>query len=262
MMAGRYSLIRYIADPARGEAFNIGIIVWTEADFQLSIDEWASRRAVRENPLLAKDALQGLESSIAARIRRSGGFSGEKLLASIQNHMWFPIVIADPEYVAVSNGADPASSIRATVDRLMDRMVRRRTVPAAEQHVNEAQLLETKLWPLISRGVVKKNYEIEGSKSKYTRQVDFFANGDSAVGLDVLQLKPTQRTLREFIDAEAFKIEDLRYRVAHYIVLSEALKSAREKDIAYARHIIESVAGKLVLDTADAAQMMEGSIVR
>ena len=66
MNRGHYSVIRCIPDPARGETFNVGILVWNGAGYRLSIDPNAAKRAARENPLFARDALHGLESAVRA----------------------------------------------------------------------------------------------------------------------------------------------------------------------------------------------------
>ena len=52
MTEGHYAVIKYIADPGRSEALNIGILVWTNHTVRLSIDERAITRVVRENPQL------------------------------------------------------------------------------------------------------------------------------------------------------------------------------------------------------------------
>ncbi|MBL8796364.1 MAG: hypothetical protein JNM56_20870 [Planctomycetia bacterium] len=261
MIHGKYSLVRYISDPARGEAFNVGIITWVQNVYHVAIDREASRRAVKENPLLAKDSLRDLEAIIHSRLRRLTAFSDEGFLNLRNNHNWFPVLIADPEYVELASEKDVFQSLQGVADRLMDRMVRLRKVVTSRTILPDVKLeLKDSLWPLIRKGSVLPNYTITGKRTGRNRQVDYFANGDAAIGLDILQTKSNQRHLRVMIDAEAYKIEDLSHQIKKHVVLSETLKDAKADDVDFANSVIESAGGKLVLSTAEALEIMQSAI--
>ena len=54
MTPATYSVIRYIADPARNEPLNMGILAWNEIDIELKIHSEAVARIIRSHPHLLK----------------------------------------------------------------------------------------------------------------------------------------------------------------------------------------------------------------
>lgn len=75
MTPALYAVIRYIPDPARNEALNVGIVAWSEASCRLRIDDEAVARVVRENPHLEREALLYLEASLRDQLSTDDPFS-------------------------------------------------------------------------------------------------------------------------------------------------------------------------------------------
>jgi hypothetical protein len=83
MIEAQYSVIRYMADPARGERLNLGVLLWTEGAYRLAVDPSAAERVIRENPRLDVLRAKRLESgSVESLIAKRASPSILQSLAS------------------------------------------------------------------------------------------------------------------------------------------------------------------------------------
>ena len=126
------------------------------------------------------------------------------------NQPGIPFVLAEPCSVGIPDSGIDA--MEATLQRLLDRVVRPMTVEAVTARAPEAPLLAA-LDPLIQRGKVIQGRRFQGGLTRQRRPVDFFAEADDekGVALDVLNFeKKSEESMGERADAEAFKILDLK----------------------------------------------------
>ena len=259
MSDASYSLIQYIPDPARSEALNVGIIVWSGVGYALRIDELAVARVVRENPQLERDALLYLGPFLEKQLLRSDtkGDPTARLLDYIHEHGGYPVRVSEPRFAAARD--ETPESIADLLDQLITRIVR----PRRRAHGGSAQpvqILERELRPWLRAGSVQRSYFIQESRSGVGRHVDFFVNSKRNLALDVLKLS-LQRAdqIRMRADAEAFKIWDLldSSQVKEYAVycdfpLQDALAEARNG----ASAVIESAGGRVVSDFEEARDVL------
>jgi hypothetical protein len=210
MKPAHYSVIKYIADPARGEALNIGIIVWDENGFRLRVDGEAAARVIRDHPWLARDALHAVAPHLLERIESAAEVSetpADAVRTIIERQKGYPILLSDPRETTILT--DKGQGLEDTLDRLVARLAtpRRRGGGGGP---TPFQLVERELRPLIRRHVVQPHWTYHGSHSGVPRTVDFYANSMAHVALDTARLAITSADevlLRA--DAEAHKIEDI-----------------------------------------------------
>src|SRR5438046_2208117 len=123
MKPALYSVIRYIADPARGEALNVGILLWDSHRCHLSIDDAAVARVIRENPCLAPDALEYLASFLGEAFRTAPP-SEEAFASALWQLSAFPLVLTEPRFTTLAG--DKPNDAKTTLERLVKRVVRPR----------------------------------------------------------------------------------------------------------------------------------------
>ena len=138
MTPANYLVIKYNADPARGEEFNVGIIVWTPNGYSVAIDQEAVGRVVRENPHLERDALLFVEPTVRQTLKRTvPPFSSEGVLRVIKEQSGFPIHFTEARHTTLES--DSEVGIPASMDRLMNRVVRPRRRTGGGRAVSERQ---------------------------------------------------------------------------------------------------------------------------
>ncbi len=128
MTPTHYSLIRYIGDLARGEALNVGIVAWTADQCELRLDPGALARVIRENPHLAPDALNSLEARLQRRLAGPVPEPDAELPRRLSDRRGFPVVLTEARASQVRDG----ETLRQTVDRLLEHLVRPRTRAAPD----------------------------------------------------------------------------------------------------------------------------------
>jgi len=287
MKPAHYILVRYAADLARGEALNVGIIVWDESGYRMRVDDDAVARVLWENPHLESDALSYLEPYLRAK------FDGIKLMdeASVQrildNQQIYTLILSESRYTTVSDSSnDEISALDATLGRLISAIVHpRRPLPNANAIVDVHQIksprsfgseevpaieeardkIEQVVVRLVGKDIVKHNYSLATSKSGRLRTVDFYANHGANLALDVVRLSYKQKAkILEKADAEAYKVvdimalHDLRYIVYCEFSQDEAFRSVNND----ARQVIESAGAKVVQSVAEAHEAVSSAVTR
>jgi hypothetical protein len=259
MRSAHYSVIRYIPDPARNEALNVGILLWDGADSRLRIDAEAVQRVIRENPRLATHGLDVLETMLRDALAL-GTFDEKRLLKSLDAHTGFPVSFTEPRFTMLPD--DQPAPLDVNLERLIKRVVRprRRTGGGG---VTAAQFLERQLRPLIQRNAVDQNHVFQASKTGVARRVHFFANSGTNPALDTLRLDLQKAAaIMERADAEAFKVEDvLAMNRIEFMVYCDFSSSPYLRDATQsARRIITSAGAKVITDLVSAAQTIEAAV--
>ena len=254
MSEARYSVIRYMPDPGRGENLNIGILLWeeTSAEYRLRFDQRAIDRVVRENPHLERDSLLYIEPMLSEQLSSAVAPATGRIKIILDEQGGFPLNLSEPRFTSVDEDEE---GMDTTVERLIKRVVRpRRRFAPAQRPIDE---MARRLKPLLDDQAISRDYVFGGTKTGVHRSADFFANSGANVALDVVRLalkKADEIRLRA--DAEANKVFDVlegESPVRDYVVYCQ-LNSAREfaginQD---ARAIIEDRGARVLTDLGDA----------
>jgi hypothetical protein len=261
MTDARYSVIRYMPDPGRGENLNIGILLWEEesAEFRLRFDQKAIDRVVKENPHLERDSLLYIEPMLHERLS-SAVAPVTARIKGLFEHQGFPLNFTDPRFTTILEDDD---GLDDTITRLVDRVVhpRRRWGKTTQRPIEQ---MERRIKPLLDSQKVSRDYILPATRTGVRRSADFFANSGANVALDVvkLALKEADR-IRERADAEAFKIADVlngSSGVNSYFVYCQVhtdQEFAGTNDDA--RTIIEGQGARVLTDMDEAAEVLENA---
>jgi hypothetical protein len=262
MSEARYSVIRYIPDPGRGERLNIGILLWDEesAEYRLEIEQKAIERVIRENPRLASDSLFYIAPMLNEQLSSAVTPTTARIKSILGKRTGFPLDISEPRLTTISADED---GLDMTLDRLVKRIVRpkRRGGP---RHPKPADLVATKLKPLIQSQAVSRGYPLSATKSGVPRYADFFANSGANVALDVVQLAVTKADeIRLRADAEANKVSDIlsgKAGVNDYLVYCQVTDD-RQLSNTYgdARTVIEAQGARVLTDLDDAVSAISNA---
>lgn len=256
MIPGTYSVIRYIADPGRNEALNVGILAWRNGKYQVHINQEAVDRVVSDNPFLAREALAGIEPSLLRELDTAKLRSDESIQTFLTQQKGFPLSFSEPRFTTLSD--ETPIAFEETLERLIDRVVRPKRRYSGGG-VSPVEQLTRLLRPLIASHVVKTEHPFESTKTGRTRTVSFFRNSSTNVALDVARLgvKKSDDILFR-ADAEAFKSEDILERngirmVVYCHFLDDAKLASTQKE---ARRVIESAGAKTVTSLEEAAKLV------
>jgi hypothetical protein len=262
MSEAQYSIIRCVPDPARGELFNVGVIVWSDTNFRVAVDQVAARRAARQCPGLARDAFRSLQQYLESRLGRIATFGPDRMRDFIDNQAGLPFALGEPLNTRLDrNQNDPVADV---LQKLMDRLVSpQASLDDALPAMQEIPPLEARLAPLLRNGRIQKDYEIRGGRSGLNRHIDYFANSAANVGMDLLALdRGGDETLLSKTDAEAYKIVDVlnsQKVKGYYICCSFKSDSKHEGINEDLKGILESAGGKIITNIDDAASRMEAA---
>ncbi len=253
---GSYSVIRYVPDPGRGESLNVGILLWDGQDFRLDVDDKAIERVIRENPLLARDALLYVEPSLHDRLSSGEGSVPDRVESMLASQRGFPIELTEPRFTTLEREGE----YDATLQRLTKRIVRprRRTGGGG---ANPMQVLERLLASPLTQETVSRNHAFSSSRTGVPRHADFFANSGANVALDVVRLALRRaEEIRTRSDAEAFQVYDVLNAdnpVEEYFVLCEfGDDQALAETNGNARTVIEKQGATVVTDAEEAAKVL------
>jgi hypothetical protein len=257
MIPASYVVIRYIADPARNEPLNVGVLAWSANRHELAISEEAIARVVRENPRLHPDALRSLKHVIAERLSLDPHLPGGEIRERLDEHANYPVTFSEPRQTTVSSGE--AEDLSVTVGRLVERIVkpgRRYGGGGADLH----RMLSARLQPLIRQGSVRADHLFASTTTGVARRVDFFANSRANVAIDTLRLDVKKATdIRTRADAEAFKVTDIMTKNDVHVLVVASLPQS--EDLAEARAeaqlILTSTRAEVIEDIDAAADRVE-----
>jgi hypothetical protein len=247
--------VRYIGDPSRQEALNIGVIVWDSKTAIVQVDEKALTRVVSDNPRLAKGALDYVPAFLDEWVASFGAPS------SLTD--FFPpcpnshVVFSECRYARLPENG----SLADLTERIVELVVTPR--PRGGGGGNDIRLqLKRHFAVYMKQNLIYEDYAFERSQSGAERHAQFFANSATNMAIDALNLSLTRPyDIVQRADAQAFKVEDilkadhgLRYLVC--CGLAHGFTGPAET----ARRILESAGAKVAGDSDEAAALVAGEI--
>lgn len=259
MKAASYAVVRFVADPARNEPVNVGIVAWDDVRRELRIDATALERVIRDNPHLHRDSLLYLDPFLRERLAPADVVENSGHVPDLlARQNLFPVMFTEPRHTTLVDGSSEAMT--ATIDRLMERVVhpKRRTGGGRPQVFKN--YLAKRFTPLINQKVIERDHVFAASKSGAPRSVDFFANSSANVVLDVLRLNIGEaKEIRLRADAEAYKIVDVTStNDVDYMVLCDFRRDAVLQEAnRLARQSVESAGARIITDPDQAAEYIE-----
>jgi hypothetical protein len=254
-----YSLLRFVPDPARGEALNVGVVLWTPDEIEVRLDDEALEGLARINPRLDRSGLAGIKLAIAEWMKSAEGSPEKQVEQLKQNPPFLQLLVTDPRFTRLDLGDD--AGIEPTVERLVERLVRPKK-RAVVSGFHPERALETRLRPLLRSKVVERHHPFSLSRSGIAREVDFFVNSGANLAMDTVQLaiRKSDEIMRR-ADAEAFKVEDIvaKNDVAFSVFchFSDAADYATVNK--QATKVIESAGASVFDDVEDAAARISGA---
>jgi hypothetical protein len=262
MSSAHYSVIRYIADPARGEPYNIGVIVWNENGYAFDVDDAAIARITRDNPHLERDALMYVTSYIHQRLTQTvPPFTRDGLLRVVAEQSGFPIEFSDARYTMT--GDKVPEPLVAETERLIARIVRPARRRGGPMGLRTTAALARELQPLIKQERIAKNFSVRAPRTGVHRTVDFYANSGANIALDVLNLSLARADdIRARADQEAFKVWDILdgELVNDYYVLGVVPSDRQLAEVtATAARVIRSTGGRFTANVDEAREILEAA---
>ncbi len=207
MTPASYAVIRYVADPARNEPVNGGVVLWNEVGSRLKLDDQAIARVVRDNPHLSRDALRYLDDFLRRRlIARRPLDAPTDLGREMQKRSQFPVLFSAPLFTTVADATEDA--LDRELGSLLARVVRPRQRRGGARPGATSDL--TRRWKPWLGSKLVQNHVFADSKTGVPRTVTFFANSGANVAVDVLSLAIKEaEEIQQRADAEAYKAEDI-----------------------------------------------------
>ncbi len=258
MKTAHYAVVRYVADPARNEPVNVGIVLWSGYESRIKFEPDALARVVRQNPHLTGDSLLYLEPFLKSKL------AGDKLHnGSFDFDQWdrevnlFPVIVSKPLFTSVGDTSEEA--LDDEVESLLSRIVRP-PKRSGGSHRSPTKDLARRWKPFLTTKRLVQNHVFQESRTGNPRTVNFFANSGANVAVDIVGLA-VQRAdeIQQRADAEAYKIEDVRARhevqfIVHCPVnWDEQYREVNEAAI----RSIQSAGADVVTDIDEAAQRLE-----
>jgi hypothetical protein len=255
MRPAQYAVIRYIADPARGEALNVGILAWVGEQYRLRVDEAATRRVIRDNPFLHSDALAYLGPHVRDRLEAAmeRAHSADQAVSEVIGaQKGFPILLTEPRSTTLRH--ETAGALDEVLDRLVKRLVTPRRRGGGGR--SPAAAIEKKLQPLIAQNLVRARWPFRETRSGVVHTVSFFANSGANVALDAISLVVSDGDeIRQRGAAEAYKAEDIllanKVRFLTYCALTDRPEFREPQNEAI--RMLEAVGAEVIHDPAEAA---------
>lgn len=206
MTSAQYAVVRVIADPARDEPVNVGVLLWSKSTYRLAVDREALQYVARRHPFLASDALLFVEDYLRRNLDISGEYVPEAITAAIKNLSRPPVSLTEPRFIALAR--ESADAVEAALDELVDRVVRLPQRLTGGRMTPKRQIRQF-LKPLLDRNLVEEDRVFIG-KTGNPRRIDFFANGKAQIGLDVVSMnKQDAEEIQRRSDAVAYKVLDI-----------------------------------------------------
>lgn len=180
-----YVVIKYLADPGRNEPLNVGVLAWSDRGYEIEINREAVARVIRENPRLHQDSLLYLDEALRDRFGLDDRWNARALVEGIALQKGYPVVLSEVRETTIAS--DGAGSLRATVERLVDRVVRpkRRSGFRAD---DPFIVLQRRLAPLIRGQEIYPRHVFAKTLTGVPRSVDFFVNSGRNAALDTVRL--------------------------------------------------------------------------
>lgn len=236
---------------------NIGILAWDAAGYELRLDEAATARVIRDHPFLPSDALRALQSSLDEQLRHIEPFSPDSVGKLLAGQRGYPVSWSESRITSVDESKH--ETLACAADRLVARIVhpQRRGGGGGPRSID---LFARRLDVLVKTGAISRGHVFPRSATGIRRSVDFFANHDANVALDVVKLaykRADDVLLRA--DAQANKVSDvLAQNDVIFLVYVELSPDPKMLDAnATARQIVEAAGAQVSSDFDEAATRIQ-----
>lgn len=262
MNTAQYVVIRYIADAARNESLNVGIIIWTDTQYRIEINQEAVERVIRENPRLDSEALSYIEPLMRKRLGAELTLDRRRIDGLLSSQRGFPIVLTEPRQASLGDG-HPSVQIEVALDRLVNRIIRPRR-RAGGGDLNPTSEIEAQIRPLLKSRHIMPKHPFEVSRSGVMRSVDFYVNSNASVAVDAIKLAiKNVKDIRVRADAQAYKIVDLmEFNRLDFLVYCQisTLHEEQDEPIQNAMQIIQSTGARVVTRPEVAARFLAEAV--
>lgn len=261
MKPAQYAVVRYVADPARNEPINVGMVVWNDVTSSLRLDPAALERVVRENPHLGKDSVLYLDPFLKEQFAAERPLQGPRTVEQrVREQRLFPVVFSEPRFTTVEDGSEGA--LEVALERLLARVVHPAKRRSGGRRPSVEDVLAKRWKPWLGKQVTR-NHVFGSSRSGNPRKVDFFANSGANLAVDVLRLAIQKGDeIVQRADAEAFKIEDITaLHQVQFIVHCELRGGDQYGSVnEVAIRSIESVGAVVVTEVDEVAERFEAAL--
>lgn len=209
MKAANYALIRYLADSARDEPLNIGVLLWDNEQYLLRLDDAAIQRVIRFNPHLDREALDFIESFLSDSLLQDWPGDPDEVARFLAHIDLGPVLLTGPRFGSYDE-EDP-EAFASLAERLLARLVRpRHRSPEVSREPGTMRYFRSRFSPLIQAHAVTKDFPFAVSRSGVLRSVSFYTNSGADTAFDVLPIAlASERSVQERVDAEAGKVYDI-----------------------------------------------------
>lgn len=256
MTAGKYSLIRCMPDPIRGEVFNVGVVAWDDEQFRITIDEQAAKRAVNQGRSLASDAWLQFEESIRSQLIESDKLN----LGNLERLANLPpvdrLIVSKPVYVKFGDEDD---SFAERVDAIVARMVRPRSFGGKSG--SPVEDVKRHIQPMLKSGRVHTSWQFARSRTGKKRFADFYLNSGADIALDAVRADyEREAEASRAVDAEAFKVDDIKRAedsVRYVVYLRCQYDGSRDDFNEESIAILRNAGAEVVRSVDDAVKVFE-----
>ena len=222
-MEGKFSVIRYLADAARNEPINVGVILQSGEDIRAVVLNQAIRRAISADPQADESALSRLEpylnGIISEPLTTIDPDSGRSTSIQPFDNDYLPrlaggaegkITFSQPQYVELpSSRREHFDDALKMLAARLARPLRQRSVFAPVESPPKKAMRQA-LRPWINAGIVEVDFDLPG-QSGMPRTMDFHFENGLHYGIKHLDLE-YQRESQFFMKAQsqAFEFEDVK----------------------------------------------------
>lgn len=212
-MNAAFSVIRFTADIARNEPVNIGLIGFYEGHMAVIIDDAAVRRVLSTNPDLPPEALVGIAEQIDSALKGETFRTLDDAARLISERVYFPLTTSSfmPFTLQTSLAEQARQDLETALVHLSVKLVKPKRRHSKRRGQSPREAVKRRLDPFIKQNQVAENFKVRGGKSGDERQLTFFANHGSDVGLEIVELPSefSYETLKMRADALAFEADDI-----------------------------------------------------
>lgn len=212
-MNAAFTVLRFTADIARNEPVNIGLIGYYEGHTAVVVDDAAVKRVLATNPELPQEAVIGIAEQVSSALKGERIHSLEAAESVISENVYFPLSTTRfmPFTLQPSLAEKAQHDLEAALGTLSVKLVKPKRRPSKSRGQSPREAVKRRLDPFIKQRKVTENFKVKGGKSGDERQLAFFANHGSDVGLEIVEL-PSEfsfETLKMRADALAFEADDI-----------------------------------------------------
>jgi len=216
-----YSIVRYIADRARNEPINIGLILRYENQYFFDFSKESVERATTIDPNADESSLESIDEIIDGILSNPIYFwddqendsveifpEDEDFLGSLARESSNKILFSEPRSIIIESEESVDNAISMLLTRLVSPLKERPRFAPKESKARKTFRQELNPW--IKHGDVHVDMTLYG-KSGISREVDFFFENGSKNFVKKLDLNNRKEsTIIQKAESQAYAVEDTR----------------------------------------------------